>query len=99
MAKKKSAETYIDMELKWLEEKAEELKEFCDAKKFTELTDRTHDGKVVSKIEDQVKCIRESMKDYVQIISSIDSLREKEGLKRALVRGNQELSPIEAGEI
>lgn len=36
---------------------------------------------------------------YLQLLEVVDKLREKEEIKQATVRGQQSLSPIEAGEI
>lgn len=98
MATKKT-NSYIDLELEWLEKKAKELKEYCDANPINTLTDRVRNGKVISDIEKQIKSIRDTLQDYVKIIEAIDKLREKEEVKKSSVRGDQELTPIERGEI
>lgn len=98
MATKKQ-NSYIEMELKWLEKKAEELREYCDSRPIGKLKDRKDGNRVVSKIEDQVKSIRETLQDYVKIVEAIDRLREREDTKKTNVRGDQELSPLEKGEI
>lgn len=91
--------SYIGQDLKWLEEKAEQLKGYCDANPISQLTDRTSGGKVVSKIEDQIKCIRDTMKDYIDIMAAIEELREKKEAQKVSVRGNHELSPLELKDI
>lgn len=92
--------SYIDMKLEWLKERAEEWKKYCDDRPLDELKDRTDSkGKVVAKIEDQIKCIRDTLKDYTLILEAIDKISQKEDLKRPSPRGDQALSPIEAGEI
>lgn len=91
---------YIDLKLEWLENKAEEWKKYCDDRPWDKLKDRTDvKGRVVSKVEDQIKCIRETMKDYVLILEAINNLSQKEEMKKSSPRGDQALSPIEAGEI
>lgn len=91
--------SYIGQDLKWLEEKAAELKDFCDAKKVSEMTDRIVEGKVISKIEEQVKCRRETLKDYIDLMAAIEELREKKEAQKVSVRGNHELSPLELKDI
>jgi len=86
------------MELEWLEKKAKEIREYCN-QPIHKLKDRMLGDKVVSKIEEQVKSIRETLKDYILIVEAIDKLRDKEEAKSPSVRGDQELSPIEKGEI
>lgn len=98
MATKKQ-NSYIEMELEWLEKKAKELREYCDARPIDKLMDRKDNNRVVSKIEDQIKSIRDTLQDYVKIIEAIDKLREKEDAKKASVRGDQELSPLENGDM
>jgi hypothetical protein len=99
MATKKTNNNFIGMELEWLEKKAKEIREYCN-KPIHKLTDRLGaDGKVISKIEDQVKSMRETLKDYIYIVEALDRLREKEESKAPSVRGDQELSPMEKGEI
>jgi len=98
MATKKTSNNYIGMELEWLEKKAKEIREYCN-QPIHKLKDRMLGDKVVSKIEEQVKSIRETLKDYILIVEAIDKLRDKEEAKSPSVRGDQELSPIEKGEI
>lgn len=99
MATKKTNNNYVGMELDWLEKKAKEIREYCD-KPIHKLKDRLGaDGKVIAKIEDQVKSVRETLKDYILIVEALDRLREKEESKEPSVRGDQELSPFEKGEI
>jgi len=95
----KKVNTYIEAELDWLTQRAEELKSYCDANPPHKIKDRMVGGKVISKIEEQIKCTRETYQDYLKIIEAIDKLREKENAKGPSVRGDQELSPLEKGEI
>lgn len=98
MATKKS-NSYIEMELTWLDKKAKELKEYCDNNPINKLKDRVIGGRLMATIEVQAKCVRDTLQDYAKIIEAIDKLREKEAAKGPQVRGNQELSPLEKGEI
>lgn len=94
----KKANNYIDMELDWLEKKAQELREYCDSP-ISKIKDRIVSGRLMATIEQQVKSVRETLQDYAKIIEVIDKLREKEAAKGPSVRGDQELSPMEKGEI
>jgi hypothetical protein len=98
MATKKK-NTYIGQDLEWLENKAAALRKFCDDNPIPDLRDRIVGGKVVSKIEEQIKCIRDTMKDYIEIMAAIDELREKKEVTKTTARGNQELSPFETKDI
>jgi len=98
MATKKTNNSYIGMELEWLEKKAKEIREYCN-QPIHKLSDRLIGGKVVAKKEDQIKSVRETLKDYILIVEALDRLREKEEAKDPSVRGDQELSPLEKGEI
>lgn len=95
----KKLNSYIDMELSWLEGKAEELRAYCDKENLAAIGDRFIDGKLTANVEAQIKSIRETLQDYIKIIEAIEKLREKEATKKMLVRGDQELSPFEEGEI
>jgi len=99
---------YIEMELEWLETKAEELRSYCDSNPLTGLVDRmaykeTRNGgtipMIVSTIEQQIKSIRDTLQDYIKIIEAIEKLREKEETKKIATRGDQELSPLETGDV
>lgn len=99
---------YIEMELEWLEGKAEELRAYCDANNISTLVDRmaykeTRGGGVmpmiVATIEAQIKSIRDTLQDYIKVIEAIEKLREKEAVKKTAIRGDQELSPLESGDI
>lgn len=90
---------YIEMELDWLEGKAEELKIYCDTNPINRLSERIVDGKVVETIGQQIKTIRDTLQDYIKIVEAIDKLREKEEVKKITTRGDQELSPLETGEV
>lgn len=86
---------YIEMELDWLEGKAEELRAYCDQTPIAQITDRRVQGKVAATIEQQIKSIRDTLQDYIKIIEAIGKLREKEESKKIATRGDQELSPLE----
>jgi hypothetical protein len=108
MAASKKGNNYIEMELEWLEGKAEELRAYCDANPITHLEARMAYREVrgggmvpmiVETIGQQIKTIRDTLQDYIKIIEAIDRLREKEASKKMITRGDQELSPLESGAI
>lgn len=106
MAKAKQ-NSYINYELDFLEKKAKELKESVDAQPFHKLQDRmiekmTARGTVeelAATIETQRASLIKALKDYAEIVTIINNLREKEEQKQINVRGNQDLSPFESGDI
>lgn len=107
MATKKQ-NTYIQEELEWLESKALEMKEFVDSVPMKDLKDRVNFKEtktggvipmVVSTIEQQMANIRATLKDYAMLIDAINKLREKEEEKRIQSRGDQDISPMESGDI
>lgn len=96
----KKTNTYIEFELDWLQEKAEQLKAYVDMNPFHELDDRirlkeTAKGGVIpvlaASIEAQIKSLTQALKDYAQIIEVIDKLREKE-VAKVETRGNSAMS-------
>ncbi len=97
MATKKT--NYIEMELDWLEAKAEELRQYCDQTPIVSITDRRVSGRIAATIEQQIKSIRDTLQDYIKIIEAIEKLREKEETKKTAIRGDQELSPLESGDV
>lgn len=98
MATKKK-NSYIGQDLDWLENKAAELKQYCDENPIPTLTDRIVSGKLVTKIEDRIVSLTKAMKDYIDIMTAIDELREKKEAKKTTARGNHELSPLETKDI
>lgn len=94
---------YIDMELKWLEEKAAQIKEYVDKNPFHKMKERivvVNDKQTIAAtIETQQKNIRDSLKDYTLILEAISKLREKEEAVKLQTRGDAELSPMEDGQI
>lgn len=87
MAKK---QMYINTELAWAEQKLEEWKAYIDDNPINELEDRmalkqTAKGTisvVSATIESQVKSIRDTMKEYLQLLEVVDRLREQEEAKK-----------------
>lgn len=94
----KKGNSFIEMELEWLDKKAAEIREYCD-QPIHKIVDRKDGARTIAKKEDIIKSIRETLKDYILIVDAIDRLRETEAAKGPSVRGDQELSPFEKGEI
>lgn len=98
----KKKETYIDYELNYLEKKLKELKKYIDARPFDQLEDRinykaTKNGgvvqTVVADIEYQRKDLTAALKDYADMLQTINRLREAE-VAKIEARGKGEVSSI-----
>lgn len=80
----------IEYELEFLETKLQELKEYIQANPFSTLADRmaykeTRAGGVIpiclANKESQRKDLTQALKDYAEILRTVDSMREKEEAK------------------
>lgn len=89
MAKKEKA-LLIEYELEFLEIKLKELKAYIEANPFTSLADRmaykeTRNGGVIpiciANKEAQRKDLTQALKDYAEILRTVDSMREQEKQK------------------
>lgn len=94
MATKK--QTYINAELEWAEQKLLEWKQYVDDNPFQTMKDRiewkpTSKGgmipMVIASIESQVKCVRDTMKEYLVLLEQVDKMRQAEESKKKEVRG------------
>ena len=92
----------IEYELEFLEMKLQELKEYIESNPFSSLQDRmaykeTKSGGVIpiciANKEAQRKDLTQALKDYVEILQSVDKLRTAEEAK-VEVRGKGELSSM-----
>jgi|SRR3954466_1959671 hypothetical protein len=106
MAVKKNS--YSEVELEWAEQQLASWKAYVDANPLHELKDRiewkpTSKGgllpMVIASIEAQGKFIQETMKNYLALLKEVDAMREKEEAKKMSVRGEQDLTPSELGEL
>jgi hypothetical protein len=106
MAVKKNS--YSEVELEWAEQQLASWKAYVDANPLHELKDRiewkpTSKGgllpMVIASIEAQGKFIQETMKNYLALLKEVDAMREKEEAKKMSVRGEQDLTPAELGEL
>lgn len=83
-------ELLIEYELKFLEKKLKELKDYIEANPFSTLSDRmmykeTKGGSIpicISNKEAQRKDLTQALKDYAEILRTVDSMREKEESKK-----------------
>jgi hypothetical protein len=94
MAVKK--QTYINAELEWAEQKLVEWKNYVDSNPFHEMKDRiewkpTAKGgmmpMVVASIEAQIKCVRDTMKEYLLLLEQVEKMRQAEEHKKKEVKG------------
>lgn len=89
MAAKKPA-LLIEYELEFLETKLKELKDYIEATPFSGLVDRinykeTRNGGMVQTVvaskEAQRKDLTQALKDYADILRTVEAMREKEEAK------------------
>lgn len=89
----------IEYELKFLERKLEELKDYIESNPFSSLSDRmaykeTKAGGVIpiciANKETQRKDLTQALKDYAEILRTVDNMREKEEAKKE-ARGSAEV--------
>lgn len=106
MAGKKN--NYINADLEWAEQQLATWKAYIDKNPIHELKDRiewktTKTGgampMVVASIEAQGKYIQETMKNYLALLEVVDKLRQQEEQKNLDIRGGEDLSPDETGEL
>jgi len=101
----KKKELFIEYELKFLEKKLKELKKYISDNPFSRLDDRTgissmltfKDGtqkesyRVIATKESQRKDLTSALKDYAEILRTVDQMREEEDKKKIDVRGGEKL--------
>jgi len=87
---------YIEAELQWAETKLEEWKEYVDNNPIARLRDRiewkpTSKGgqmpMVIASIEQQIKSIRDTMKEYLVLLDQVNKMRQTEEAKKVLKGG------------
>ena len=105
MAIAKSQKLLIEYELKFLEKKLKELKEYISASPYSLLVDRSivasstlnKNGdeilsyKIVATKEAQRKDLTQALKDYAEIVRTVDAMRVSEENKAPAVRGDEKL--------
>jgi hypothetical protein len=89
-------QTYINAELEWAEQKLLEWKQYVDENPFQHMKDRiewkpTAKGgmipMVIASIESQIKCVRDTMKEYLVLLEQVDKMRQAEEHKKKDVKG------------
>ena len=89
-------QTYINAELIWAEQKLLDWKRYVDDNPFQHMKDRieyknTKTGgsmpMVVASIEAQIKCVRDTMKEYLVLLEQVDKMRQIEQYKQKDVKG------------
>lgn len=91
----KKTNSYIDQELKWVEEKLASMKKYVDDNPIDTMVDRTITldfGKytkevVTAKIEEQIKSVTATLKEITIILEAVNKLREKEETRKLQARG------------
>lgn len=92
--------SFIEYELEFLEKKLQELKQYIEDNPFSTLSDRmaykeTKTGGVIpiciANKEAQRKDLTQALKDYADILRTVDGLREKED-KKIEARANTNMS-------
>ncbi len=95
----------IEYELNFLEKKLKELKQYISANPYNKLGDRSavsgiktyKDGsetefyKIVATKEVQRRDLTAALKDYAEIVRTVDEMRTQEEKKKIAVRGGEKL--------
>lgn len=90
----------IEYELKFLEKKLSELKDYIEANPFSSLSDRmaykeTKTGGMIpiciANKEAQRKDLTQALKDYADILRTVEAMREKEEMK-VEARGKEKIT-------
>ena len=93
----KKKDNYIEYELEFLDMKLEELKEYIKANPFNKLVDRmaykeTKGGGIipicVANKEAQRKDLTQALKDYAEILRTVDTMRNMEAAKQVDAKGS-----------
>lgn len=93
----------IEYELDFLDKQLTELKEYIEANPYSTLTDRmqykeTKNGGMVSVCvankESQRKDLTQALKDYAEILRTVDAMRDKQEAKAVPVRGDAQLGSM-----
>lgn len=105
MAVKK--QIYIEAELEWAETKLKEWKAYVDQNPFQFMKDRiewkpTAKGgsmpMVIASIESQIKCVRDTMKEYLALLDVVNKMREAEEAKKKDLKGGDDRPIRMSGE-
>lgn len=98
-----TAESYIKYEIQWFEEKVKQLRDYIDDNPFHSLEDRTETFittkgiptiKIVATKEDQLKILKDILKDLPAMFEALERLREKDIATKIELRGGSQASGI-----
>lgn len=93
-------QVYIEAELDWAEQKLREWKEYVDVNPFANLVDRmdykeTARGGIMKTViankETQIKSLRDTMKEYLELLKVVNAMREAEEAKKKTVKGGDDV--------
>lgn len=91
---------YITAELDWAEEQLKSWRQYIDDNPINSIKDRkdlkqTKAGgsymDVVQTIEQQIKSVRDTMKEYLQLLDVVNRMREADDKKQEAARGGAEI--------
>jgi len=107
MPTKKKENKYIGQTIEWLRMQMEQNQAYVDSRPLSALTDRkgykTIKGQqveyVIATIEKQREDITKAILEVGQIGLAIKALEAEEEKTKLLTRGDEELTPIESGEL
>ena len=94
-----SKKLFVGAELEWAEKRLTEWKEYVDANPFAEIKahiewKETSKGgmlpMVIASKESQIKCVRDTMKEYLALLEQVNKMREVEEKKKE-ARGKGEV--------
>ena len=89
------ANKYIGKELEWLEQQVQSLQEYVDSNPISDMSDRTiflqvgenSVEKVTATVEQQIKSVRDTLKEIPELLAALARLRENNEQKDISVRG------------
>lgn len=93
-------QSFINVEIEWLEKKILELRQYVDNNPFNTLEDRTEivmsaKGtpviKIIANKESQLKELRAILKDLPSMLADLDKLRELKEASQLEIRGGGEM--------
>jgi len=91
----KNTNKYIGKELEWLDAQWKSLQDYVDSNPISDMQDRIVQlqagksivDKVAATIEQQIKSVRDTIKEMPELLAAISTLREKNEQKDISVRG------------
>ena len=89
-------EIYIQEELDWAETKLLEWRTYVDTNPFDRMKDRIHMKQtktgtmpmVIASIEQQIKSVRDTMKEYLVLLDQVNKMRQADENKAKEIKGS-----------